>query len=163
MSYAELALGASNVLLGSAVGAGVSQSLFVMPRWFESPPGSLPEPDESTRSLGRFWGPLQAGSAVALGTAWALNRSDPGRRPLLSVAGGLFVGTAALTAAYFAPELLRLIRSGQQLGAEEVERRGRRWRNLNWGRLVVMAGTALIASVAATRGPAPRIRRLLMH
>ena len=53
MSYAELALGASNVLLGSAVGAGVSQSLFVMPHWFSAPPESLPEPDESTRAWRR--------------------------------------------------------------------------------------------------------------
>ena len=163
MSYAQLALGASNVLLGSAVGAGVSQSLFVMPQWFSAPPESLPEPDESTRALRAFWGPLQAGSALALGTAWALNRRDPGRRPLLSVAGGLWVGTAALTAAYFAPELLRLIRSGQQLGLGEVERRGRTWLTLNWGRLVAMAGMAVLTSLAAIRPPAPRIRRFLMH
>ena len=61
MSYAELALGASNVLLGSAVGAGVNHSIFVMPRWFSSPPGSLPEVDESTRSLRAFWAPISAG------------------------------------------------------------------------------------------------------
>ena len=67
MSYAELALGASNVLLGSAVGAGVNHSLFVTPRWFASPPDSLPEPDESTRSLRAFWAPITAGSALALG------------------------------------------------------------------------------------------------
>ena len=163
MSYSELALGASNVLLGSAVGAGVSQSLFVTPHWFSSPPESLPEPDQSTRSLGAFWGPLQAGSALALGTAWALNRSDPGRRPLLSIAAGLWVGTAAMTATYFAPELLRLIRSGKQLALGEVERRGRRWQTLNWGRLVAMAGAALFASMAAIRPPAPRFRRVLMH
>lgn len=163
MSYAELALGASNVLLGSAVGAGVSQSLFVMPHWFSAPPESLPEPDESTRSLRAFWGPLQAGSALALGTAWALNRSDPGRRPLLSVASGLWVGTTAVTAAYFAPELLRLIRSGPQLALGEVERRGRTWQTLNWGRLIAMAGVAVLATMAAIRPPAPRFRRLLMH
>jgi hypothetical protein len=48
------------------------------------------------------------------------------------VAGGLLAVTWAATAAYFVPELFRLIRSGHQLGAEEVARRSRRWRNLNW-------------------------------
>ena len=160
MSYADLALGASNVLLGSAVGAGVNQSIFTTPRWFSSPPESLPE-IESARSLRAFWAPLQAGSALALGTAWALNRSDPRRRPLLSLAGGLFLGASAVTAAYFAPELFRLVRSGRQLGPDEVERRGRRWQNLNWGRLALMAATSVLAAAAAQRRPAPRIRRLL--
>lgn len=160
MSYAELALGASNVLLGSAVGAGVNQSIFVTPRWFASPPESLPEP-ESTRSLRRFWGPLQAGVTLAVGTAWALNRNDPRRRPLLSIAGGLIAGNWAATAAYFGPELLRLIRSGPELGADEVERRGRRWRNLNWGRLALMAGAWALAVVALERRPLPGFRRLI--
>jgi|RhiMethySRZTD1v2_1073278.scaffolds.fasta_scaffold433679_2 hypothetical protein len=163
MSYAELALGASNVLLGSAVGAGVNHSIFVMPRWFSSPPGSLPEVDESTRSLRAFWAPISAGSALALGSAWALNRNDPRRRPLLSVAGGLLVATWAATAAYFVPELFRLIRSGHQLGAEEVARRGRRWRNLNWARLGVLAGISVLAAAAAERRPARGIRRLLQR
>jgi hypothetical protein len=160
MSYAELALGASNVLLGSAVGAGVNQSIFVTPRWFSSPPESLPEP-ESTRSLRNFWAPLQAGAALAVGSAWVLNRRNPRRRPLLSLAGGLIAGTWAATAAYFGPELVRLIRSGHQLEAEEVERRGRLWRSLNWGRLALMGGAWLLAVVAAERRPAPGFRRLL--
>lgn len=160
MSYADLALGASNMLLGSAVGAGVNQSLFTTPRWFTSPPESLPE-IETARSLRAFWGPLQAGSALALGTAWALNRDDPQRRPLLSLAGGLFLGASAVTAAYFAPELFRLLRSEDPLGPEEVERRGRRWQNLNWARLALMAATSVLAAVAAHRRPASRIRRLL--
>ena len=160
MSYADVALGASNVLLGSAVGAGASQSIFTLPHWFSSPPESLPEV-ENARSLGKFWAPLQAGSALTLGTAWLLNRNDPRRGPLLSIAGGLFLGGFAVTAAYFAPELFRLVRSGHQLGPLEVERRGRRWQNLNWGRLALMAATAVLAAAAAQRRPAPRIRRLL--
>ena len=116
---------------------------------------------DNARSLGRFWAPLQAGSALALGTAWALNRNDPRRRPLLSLAGGLFLGGFAVTAAYFAPELFRLVRSGHQLGPAEVERRGRRWQNLNWGRLALMAATSVLAAVAAQKRPAPRMRRFL--
>ena len=163
MSYADLALGASNVLLGSAVGAGVNQSLFVMPRWFSSPPESLPD-SESARSLRAFWAPLTAGGALALGSAWALNRRDPRRWPLLSIAAGLFAGTSAVTAAYFVPELFRLIRPGNELEPEEVQRRGRRWRNLNWARLGLLAGTWLLAAAAARERPLSRIRsRLNWH
>jgi len=160
MSYADLALGASNVLLGGAVGAGVNQSLFTTPRWFSSPPGSLPDVD-GARSLRNFWAPLEAGSALALGTAWALNRSDPRRRPLISLAGGLFLGGFAVTAAYFAPELFRLVRSGHQLGPSEVERRGRRWQTLNWGRLALMAAASVVAAAAAHTRPSPSLRRFL--
>ncbi len=160
MSYADLALGASNVLLGGAVGAGVNQSLFTTPRWFSSPPESLPKV-ENARSLRNFWAPLEAGTALALGTAWLLNRSDPRRGPLLSLAGGFFLGGFAVTAAYFAPELFRLVRSGHELEAEEVERRARRWQSLNWGRLALMAATAVLAAAAAHQRPASRFRRYL--
>ena len=47
MNYSNLALGASNLLLGTAVGAGVNQSIVVMPKWFTSPP-------QSTRKERRF-------------------------------------------------------------------------------------------------------------
>jgi hypothetical protein len=160
MSFADVALGASNVLLGSAVGAGVNQSLFTTPRWFSSLPESLPEL-ESTRPIRAFWAPLQIGSALALGTAWALNRDDPQRRPLLSLAGGIYLGALGVTAAYFVPEMFRLLRSGHELGSEEVERRGRRWHSLNWGRLALLAVASVLATAAAQRRPASRIRRML--
>lgn len=160
MSYADLALGASNVLLNGAVGAGVNQSLFTTPRWFSSPPESLPK-FESTRPIRAFWAPLQLGTTLALGTAWALNRDDPDRRPLLSIAGGLYLGATVATAAYFVPELIRLLRSGPQLGSEEVERRGRRWHSLNWGRLALLAAASVLATAAAQKRPASRIRRFL--
>jgi len=160
MSYADLALGASNVLLNGAVGAGVNQSLFTMPRWFSSPPESLPDV-QNALSLRNFWAPLEIGSALALGTAWALNRDDPQRRALLSLAGGLFLGGFAVTVTYFAPEMFRLVRSRDQLEPAELERRGRRWQHLNWGRLILMAATAVVAAAAAQRRPASGIRRML--
>ena len=83
------------------------------------------------------------------------------RCALLSLAGRLFLGGFAVTAAYFAPELFRLVRSGHQLGPAEVERRGRRWQNLNWGRLALMAATSVLAAVAAQKRRAPRMRRFL--
>ena len=88
------------------MGAGINQSLFVIPRWFESPPESLAQVRE--RSPAKFWVPLQLSSAIALVSAFALNRGDPARRRPLAAALGLYVATWAVTAAYFAPEIIRL-------------------------------------------------------
>src|SRR5262249_61290318 len=106
MSYADLALGASNVLLNGAVGAGVNQSLFTTPGWFSSPPESLPDIDNA-RSLGKFWAPLQAGSALALGTAWALNREGPRGGAPLSLARRPFLDGLSTTGGSLATRAVR--------------------------------------------------------
>lgn len=104
MRAGEVALRASNLLLGTAVGAGLNQSIFVMPRWFESPPESLAPVRD--RGPAKFWIPLQASSAVALVSAFALNRDDPARRKLLAIALGFYVGTWVVTGVYFGPEII---------------------------------------------------------
>jgi hypothetical protein len=101
MKSSTLTLAASNVLLGTAVGAGLNQSIFVMPGWFSSPPESLTSA-QANRTFQKFWIPLQAASALALGAAFALNRRSR-RRGLLGGALGLYLGTWVSTAVYFAP------------------------------------------------------------
>ena len=146
MRAGEVALRASSLLLGTAVGAGVDQAVFVMPRWFESPPHSLALARD--RRAAKFWIPLQASSAAALVSAFVLNRDDPARRKLLSIALGFYVATWIATGAYFAPEIIRLTKADSELPASEIERRGKRWLRLSWGRHAAMAG-ALAATVAA--------------
>jgi len=152
MPYADLALGATNVLLGSAVGAGVNQSLFVLPQWFSSPPDSLPERQES-RPVQAFWIPLTVGSTLAIGAAWALNRHNPRRRRLLSAALGLYAATWATTAVYFAPEILRLARTGREMDPQEAATRGKRWLKLNWVRLAALGASWVLAAAAARQRP----------
>ncbi len=149
MDAGEVALRASNLLLGTAVGAGINQSMFVFPRWFESPPESLAE--VRARSPAKFWVPLQLSSAVALASALALNRGDPGRRKLLTVALGFYVATWAVTAAYFAPEIIRLSKADGTLPPSEIAKRGKRWSNLSWGRQLTMAAAWLAAGAALGR------------
>ena len=151
MRVAELALGASNVLLGTAVGAGVNQSLFVMPDWFTSPPESLTA--QAEHPFKSFWIPLQAGCALALGGALALNHSERRRRNLLALALGLYAGTWVATAAYFAPEVLRLGDKDSVMPISESTRRGRRWLRLTWGRHLVMAGAWLLTAMALAQRP----------
>jgi hypothetical protein len=146
MNAGEVALGASNLLLGTAVGAGINQSIFVIPRWFESPPESLAQVRD--RSAGKFWIPLQLSSAIALVSAFALNRRDPARRKLLAVALGFYAATWVVTGAYFAPEIIRLSKAGGTLPPSEIAKRGKRWSNLSWGRQLTMAAAWLAAGAA---------------
>src|SRR4051812_19250725 len=115
MQPSDFVLTASNLLLGTAVGAGINQSIFVMPRWFASPPQSLAEA-QADGTFKAFWIPLQGATALALGTAVALHRGDR----LLWAAAGLYVGTWVATGAYFAPEIIRLGRAGGDLTAAEL-------------------------------------------
>jgi hypothetical protein len=152
MKVSELALEASNVLLGTAVGAGVNQSIFMMPGWFTSPPDSL-APARHDRRFGKFWIPLQAGCALALGGALALNRHHRRRRRLLALALGLYAGTWASTAAYFAPEVSRLGDEDSVMAIAESTRRGRRWLRLTWGRHLALGAAWLLTALALSQRP----------
>lgn len=134
----------------------MDQSLFVFPRWFSAPPESLAEVGNGRPA--KLWVPLQAGAAVALGAAIALNRHDATRRRLLRVAAGCYAATWISTGAYFAPEIIRLSKSDGTLPAEEVARRGRRWMNLTWLRQPAMAASWILVASALARcvRPGPR-------
>jgi hypothetical protein len=149
MRYSNLALGASNLLLGTSVGAGLNQSAFVMPSWFSMPPQSLRAAQEN-RTFRRFWIPLQIGCTLSLAAAFALN-PNRARRRLLSTALGFYLATWASTAAYFAPEIIRLGRSGDGISADEIARRGKRWLDLTWLRHAAVGAAWLLSSVALAR------------
>ncbi len=158
MVASEIAIGASNLFLGASVGAGVDQALFVMPRWFSSPPESL-EPARS-RGPAKLFIPLQVGALAGLVSAFATTRRDPARRRLLGIALGLYGATWASTAAYFAPEIIRLTRGGEGIAPDELRRRGRRWLALSWGRQAALAAAWVLTGIAALERPRPISRRL---
>jgi hypothetical protein len=147
MKVSDLALEASNVLLGTAVGAGVDQSLFVTRDWFTSPPDSLVAA-RADHPLKSFSLPLQVGCALALGSALALNRRNRRRRNLLALALGLHAGTWAASAAYFVPEVMRLGDKDSVIAISESTRRGRRWLRLNWGRHLVVGAAWVLTALA---------------
>jgi hypothetical protein len=151
MTYSNLALGASNLLLGTSVGAGLNQSLFVMPGWFSSPPQSL-QSAQANRAYQGFWIPLQVGCALALAGAVALNRKGR-RRRLLSSALGLYLGTWISTAAYFAPEIIRLGKVDSRIPAGEIARRGKRWLGLTWLRHAALGAAWALNAAALGQRP----------
>ena len=156
MRGSEVAIGASNLLLGTAVGAGIGQAVFVMPKWFAAPPESLAQLRDA-RPMMRFWIPLQAGCAVALGTAVALNRRQRRRRRLLTLAAGLYVATWVVSGAWFAPEIVRLAKPDNGLSPSEITRRGKRWLNLSWARQAALAGAWVLTAAALGRGRSGRV------
>ncbi len=134
------------------VGAGVNQSVFVMPGWFSSPPQSLAK-GQASGTFKAFWIPLQVASALTLAGAFAFNRKSDERRKPLSLALGFYVGTCVSTAAYFAPEIIRLGRPGADLSAGEIARRGKRWLALTWGRHLALGAAWVLTLAAMARKP----------
>jgi|SRR4051812_43723916 hypothetical protein len=151
MKTSDIALFTSNLLLGTCVGAGLNQSLFVMPGWFSRPPDSL-RSAQRNRQYPAFWIPLQVGCALALAGAFALNRNGV-RGQLLAPALGLYVGTWASTAAYFAPEIIRLGKPDGLIPAEEISRRGKRWLGLTWLRHLALGAAWMLSAAALARRP----------
>jgi hypothetical protein len=149
MKPSDVVLTASNLLLGTAVGAAVNQSIFVMPRWFASPPQSLREAHADS-TFKAFWIPLQGATALALGAAVALRRGDR----LLWGAAGLYVATWVATGVYFAPEVIRLGRADGGVSAADLRRRGRRWLALSWTRHVALAASWMLTRAALARSGA---------
>ena len=106
---------------------------------------------QSNRTFQKFWIPLQAACALALGAAFALNRRSR-RRKAVAGALGLYLGTWVSTAAYFAPEIIRLGKPDSGISAADIGRRGKRWLGLTWLRhLALGAAWALSTSALARR------------
>ncbi len=149
MNGSAVALASSNAFLGATVGAGVNQALISMPRWFESPPESLALARD--RKAAALFIPLQFGSLAGLVSALVLNRSEPGLRRLVTAALGLYAATWISTAAYFAPEIMRLSRENSGIPPAEITRRGKRWLALPRGRHAALAGPWALTLVALGR------------
>ena len=155
----DTAIAVSTMFLGTTVGAGVNQALFTMPKWFASPPESL-APARS-RAPAALFIPLQVGALAGLVSALALNRRSRERRKLLSIALALYGVTWLSTAAYFAPEILRLTRKETDLAPSEIAARGKRWLKLTWGRNLALAAAWALAVAALGQRPPRRALGLL--
>jgi hypothetical protein len=131
---------AAAMLFGVALGAGVNETLFVMPGWFEAPPESLKSIRARAPTAMKFWIPLQGALALTLVASLALGWKDSMRRGLLGGALGMYGAVWIATAAYFAPEIISLAEAAQRGGdATVLLERGRRWLSLTWGRHSALA------------------------
>jgi hypothetical protein len=142
-----------SLLFGLVLGAGISQSLFVMPAWFASPPASLALIGHQSAKSVAFWIPLQAGLLAALVASLALNWRSPERRKLVGGALGVYVLTWVVSGLFFVPEIISLAAAASDGPYDaSLAERGQRWMQLSWGRHVLLAvGWALVGGALVKR------------
>ncbi|MCY1014249.1 DUF1772 domain-containing protein [Pyxidicoccus sp. MSG2] len=129
-----------SLLFGLVLGAGINQSLFVMPAWFESPPASLSLIGSQSAKSMAFWIPLQTALLVALVASLVLNWRVPGRRTLLAGALGVYVLTWLVSGLFFVPEITSLAAAASEGPYDaSLAARGHRWLQLSWSRHVLLA------------------------
>ncbi|HEV2719919.1 MAG TPA: DUF1772 domain-containing protein [Thermoanaerobaculia bacterium] len=135
------------ILLGLQLGAGMYETLVIVPLWSSNPPSSIavffgqPLRPDPGRRLWIYLSPLTAIVSIAnLGLAWF--SAEPRRTWWLAGAACAVIVLAA-TFAYFVPAILALAKSANDPAAAA---KARRWVALNWIRaaLLVIAWLAVL-------------------
>ncbi|QSQ26861.1 DUF1772 domain-containing protein [Pyxidicoccus parkwayensis] len=142
-----------SLLFGLVLGAGISQSLFVMPAWFESPPSSLALISSQTAKSVAFWMPLQSALLGTLVAALVFNWRSPERRKLLVGALGVYVVMWIVSGVFFVPEITSLAAAASEGPYDaSLAARGQRWLQLSWSRHALLAvGWLLVGGAIAKR------------
>jgi NADH:ubiquinone oxidoreductase subunit 2 (subunit N) len=152
LSFGRLALIAACFLLSSMVGVGIYHHSVVIPSWFENPPESLKRINQYGESELRFWIPLQAATLVCLVLALAAAWRQPTRRALILAILGGYVAVAAVTALYFAPQIVEWGKTNPS-GAlsPQFKSASQRWLMLSWVRQgVLIVGDLLLLTALAS-------------
>ncbi|MCC6621445.1 MAG: hypothetical protein IT385_09320 [Deltaproteobacteria bacterium] len=129
---------------GVLCGAMIYEHVAVIPQWARRPPESLTMwTGEHRLRAERFWMSIHPLLVVLLGVTLATGWSDAAlREPLLIVAGGYAVVIAA-TAAWYVPELMKLIRDPTApIPPQRWRERARRWETLSLARGALILGLA---------------------
>ena len=139
------------IMMGIEIGAGLYETLVVMPVWSTSPPDSVlayfhhnvANPQFILNAGGRFWlifTPLTG--LLAIATFLSGLKTAPEHRKCRMLGSGLAIIVVAATFAWFVPTLMILMgEAAPKLGGDEITRLTNWWVRLNWVRVVVyMAG-----------------------
>jgi hypothetical protein len=142
-------------VMGSMVfGAGMYESFVVHPAWSRQPPDSMVGFGGARMNPKAFWAPMiPVYGLSALGAlAVALSAGSRDVRLILSVVCA--VSALAWTLAYFRPNVHRFLEDrGGDTPAERLQSETRRWVQLNWIRMALVAISWWGALTAlATRG-----------
>lgn len=136
------------VIFGVQLGAGLYETLVIVPLWSASPPQSVwgwnalreANPQLAIDSGRRFWIFITPAvgllSVAALLTGWP---TRPEHRAWLLAATLTSFTMALITFAYFVPTLIGLMKSRPDgADAARVAAKAKTWAVLNWGRAVVL-------------------------
>jgi hypothetical protein len=164
-SIAEIFLWLFVIVLGIEIGAGLYETIVIVPMWAGSPPDSLiafyqhnrANPEMTINAGGRFWifatpmvGLLSI--AVLLTGSWA----NTAQRRLRTIGSGLALLVVISTFVWFVPNLI-LLQSKEVLtmDANKLASLANWWFNLNWVRCFLYV-TAWLSALRALAIPPHR-------
>lgn len=159
-SLAQALLALLVIVSGIAIGGGLYEQLVVMPLWAQAPPASvtayyqhnLANPRFTLNQGGHFWAfvmPLTG--LLALATLLTGLRTRPAHRRWRLVGSGLTLLVVAGTAAWFVPNIVRLMGSGVlAMSPADIASLTSRWVTLNWVRATLFLAAWLAALRALT-------------
>jgi hypothetical protein len=161
-SIAQIFLWLFVISLGIEIGAGLYETLVVLPLWSGAPPGSVTayyqhntaNPQFALNAGGRFWmlaTPLVG--VLALATLFSGLRTPPQHRKWRIAGTILALVVVVSTFAWFVPNIMRLhSKDVMAMSADEVTSLTRAWVNLNWIRVVLYSAGWLSALRALSQG-----------
>jgi hypothetical protein len=158
-SIAQLFLWLFVIVLGVEIGAGLYETLVVMPLWSLSPPDSVVAyhqhnvayPQLALNAGGRFWmfnTPLLGLMAIAALISGLKTR--PEHRKWRVAATVLALIVVVFTFAWFVPKIMILGQGGAGLNAEQIISLTNWWVRLNWVRVVLYSAGWLAGLRAMT-------------
>ena len=143
MTIYTTALWFYSVMVSLVVGAGIYEIFGVHPAWSRKPPesfvGFVGSP-VSRMNLPAFWVPVTPLYAVSGLGALALALGTGNRAMPLILSAVCAVSAVAWTLAYFRPTIQRLLEErGGNIPAGRLQSEARRWTQLNWIRMALVA------------------------
>ena len=144
-SIARLFLWLFVIVLGLEIGAGLYETLVVLPLWTLAPPDSVVAyhqhnvayPQFALNAGGRFWmffTPLTG--LMALATLVSAFKTHPEHRKWRVAATVLALMVVGFTFAWFVPNIKILGQGGAGLSADQIANLTNWWVRLNWVRVV---------------------------
>ncbi|PYS71587.1 MAG: hypothetical protein DMF69_09880 [Acidobacteria bacterium] len=158
-SIAEICLWLFVIVLGIEIGAGLYETLVVLPLWTLAPPDSvvayhqhnISYPQFALNAGGRFWmfcTPLTGLMSIAVLLSGF--RTTTEHRKWRITAAVLALVVVISTFAWFVPNIIILGRGGAGLNGEQIASLTNWWVRLNWVRVVFYL-TAWLAGLRAMR------------
>lgn len=161
MSISRLCLFLFVIVVGLEIGAGLYETLVVLPMWALNAPDSVvafyqhnqANPDFTINAGGRLWMFLTPLVGLVSIAAFLTGLKTSGSHRKWRMAGTLIAFTVvAVTFAWFVPNLLKLLYHVPEMTSAEIATTANRWYAANWGR-VVFGITGWICGLKALNKP----------
>lgn len=149
------------IAIGLEMGAGLYETIIVVPLWANSAPGSVAayyqlntlNPEFALNAGPRFWMFFTPTvGLLAIATLLTGFRTSPEHRKWRIAGSIIAIFVIGITFAWFVPNIIRLTYDVPNMSPSEIAVTTKWWVNLNWGR-VVFGFAAWICTLQAFRIP----------